>query len=78
MSLREKMAAEMRQVIGPVALDMESSLRLADAALRALRPTDAVQDLDPVVLYFPDDASRAEFIDAMLEAKPNLRAVPVP
>ena len=56
--------------------DMEYEA-LADAALAALRPHDAVAGAKPLILYFKTDADRDEMIAACREALPNARAVKV-
>lgn len=48
---------------------------LADAAMRALRPHEAVADAEPLILYFPTKEDREGFIAAVQEAKPGM--VPV-
>lgn len=49
-----------------------------DAALRALRPVEAVAEAEPVILYFPTPEDRAGFIAVCHEALPNAVAVEVP
>ena len=49
--------------------------QLAEAAIEAIRPHDAVKELEPVLCYFPNKADRDEFIEAVIEVKPNMKAV---
>ena len=74
MSLRGAIIEKMRAVLG---LDPEEYGMLADAALAALRPHDAAQDFKPLILYFPTDEDRDEFIEVVYAAKPNMRSVKV-
>lgn len=48
---------------------------IADIALDALRPHDAVKGMVPVIAYFGSEADRDEFIAAVQEVKPDMRAV---
>ena len=50
----------------------------ADAAMAALRPVEAVGDLEPLILYFPTPEDRAMMVEACKEALPGAVAVGVP
>ena len=85
MSLRDKIIEKMRAAdaasglrpSGRTPLYPEDYEAFADAALAALRPHDAVQDSKPLILYFPTDEDRDEFIKVVYAAKPDMRSVKV-
>ena len=82
MSLREEIKHNIGIVLamGPF-MSAEEHGRLswgcADAALAALRPHEAVQDSKPLILYFPTDEDRDEFIKVVYAAKPDMTSVKV-
>lgn len=51
--------------------------RLADAAMSALRPHHAMDKAEPVICYFATEDDREEFIQAVMEAKPDMISVKV-
>jgi len=51
--------------------------RLADAAMTALRPHKDVSKTEPVICYFATEDDREEFIQAMMEIKPDMRSIKV-
>ena len=71
MSLREKIETAMRATGICGARGSEYRV-LADAAMRALRPHDAIADSAPVILYFPTKEHREDFIAAVHEAMPGM------
>ncbi|MBX9635198.1 MAG: hypothetical protein K2X44_09475 [Magnetospirillum sp.] len=48
-----------------------------DAVMAAMKPHDAVANSEPLICYFATEQDRDEFIQAMQEAMPSMRAVPV-
>lgn len=49
----------------------------SDAVMAAMRPHDAVSNSEPLICYFATAKDRDEFIQAMQEAMPSMKAVPV-
>ena len=82
MSLRDEIIEKMKAASslskkGAIYLSDREYGILADAALAALRPHDAVADSQPLILYFPTKEARAGAIKDILEVSPNLKAVEV-
>lgn len=75
-SLQEKVELAIWRTEGP-AITPEQCRRYAEAAMSALYPVEAVEHLEPVILYFPDAAKREQFIEAIKEAKPSILTVRV-
>ncbi len=50
---------------------------MAEAVMKALRPHEDVTNTEPVICYFATEEDREEFIQAVMEAKPNMRSVKV-
>lgn len=80
MSLRDEIEKRIASVLagGPFMVAEEHarlSDQATDAALAALHPIEAVADAKPVIIYFPTEADREEFIEAIHAVKPGM--VPV-
>ena len=84
MSLREQIGKRMASALEgarDAPASTEGIRRLAavctDAALAALRPVEAVEGAEPLILYFPTEEDREEFIAAVHAAKPGMVPVSV-
>ena len=72
--LKKQIVKKLLDNMGWLLNEVESGY-MADLMLDCLRPHDSVKDLEPVILYFQTREDRDEFIAAIMEAKPNLKAV---
>lgn len=79
-NIRDKMLAELEEFLDRAEfanLGHGLAGALADAAMSALRPVEAVADSSPVILYFRTEQDRADFIELVHEEKPGMVSVPI-
>ncbi len=74
--LRAEIWASVNAVIS-ADITLEDLNNVIDAVMDTLRPIDAVKDTEPVICYFATEDDREEFIQAIMEVKPNMRTVKV-
>lgn len=76
MTLRDEMRNAISADLDELLTD-EAVESLTNTVMKVLRPIDQVKDTEPVVCYFATEDDREEFIQLMMEAKPNMRTVKV-
>lgn len=79
MSLRDEIQSAISFSLPPMDVPLTGTQErvVTDAVMKALRPHGDVSDTEPVLCYFANEEDREEFIQAVMETKPDMRSVKV-